>query len=476
MANDMDWKNFELEQFLRVVREEAEWSSMSASKQGVRQTSPPLPSLSLPAWPHLKELYTVRPAQREILDASEFLGMDDVNFIHFAYQALLGRQADETGLANYLSLLRKGEYRQLVISELQRSPEAVNGTSKVKGVEIFRVLKGRLFRRRLINKVSTFLLDLIDSYQQSKALKQLFRLHLNVARTTSDFSAVAEKSINVVKEHLKQSDRVLSEQAQTLEAINSLVQNFQSQLRRIEAQSLHTPTTAQTQTSSVTSNSSYMSSEMIDRFYVAFEDKCRGDETQLHSKLKSYLDFLPQSEQGLVVDFGCGRGEWLEILTRAKYKAIGIDANNSMIELCQSKSLEVFNQDIIEYLAGLEPDTLTGFTGFHVAEHIPLDLLLRVFYEAHRALKPGGVIILETPNPENLLVASHTFYHDPTHRNPLTPTFMTFCAEYFGFKNILIHRMNPYPESARVRGIDPLTDRVNGHLLGPQDFALIASK
>jgi O-antigen chain-terminating methyltransferase len=95
---------------------------------------------------------------------------------------------------------------------------------------------------------------------------------------------------------------------------------------------------------------------------------------------------------------------------------------------------------------------------------------------AHAALAPGGKLIFETPNPENVLVGSHTFYHDPTHRNPITPTLIRFLVEHLGFAEVQIHRLHPYPESSKVYGRDPLTDRVNGAFCSAQDFAVVATK
>ena len=74
------------------------------------------------------------------------------------------------------------------------------------------------------------------------------------------------------------------------------------------------------------------------------------------------------------------------------------------------------------------------------------------------------------------MVGSHTFYHDPTHRNPITPTLIEFLLRHLGFIDTDIERLHPYPDEARVQGMDPLTDRINGAFCGPQDFAISAVK
>jgi hypothetical protein len=91
-------------------------------------------------------------------------------------------------------------------------------------------------------------------------------------------------------------------------------------------------------------------------------------------------------------------------------------------------------------------------------------------------LVEGGRVLFETPNPENVLVGSHTFYHDFTHRNPVTPTAISFLLKHLGFDEIDIIRSSPYPAEAKVPGNDPLTERVNGHLCGPQDYAVTGCK
>lgn len=221
----------------------------------------------------------------------------------------------------------------------------------------------------------------------------------------------------------------------------------------------------------------------IDAFYLAFENACRGDEEEIAAQLRAdYLETLSEalvrSGGGGVLDLGCGRGEWLGIVGAEwpESSAEGIDLSPVMVEYCQAQGLSVEADDAVSALAKRPEASLAVVTGFHIIEHLPFPALYQLFEETARVLKPGGICIFETPNPENVLVGSHTFYHDATHSNPLTPTAMSFLAEYHGFDPIEIQRLHPYPESARVPGDDPLTERVNGHLCGPQDYAIIAGK
>jgi O-antigen chain-terminating methyltransferase len=219
----------------------------------------------------------------------------------------------------------------------------------------------------------------------------------------------------------------------------------------------------------------------LDAFYLAFENACRGDEEDIAAQLRAdYLETvqaaLAQSGEDGVLDIGCGRGEWLRVLGEAGIEASGIDLSPVMAEHCRGQGLDVVVGDAVQALAELPAESRTVVSGFHIIEHLPFAVLYRLFEEVARVLRPDGVFIFETPNPENVLVGSHTFYHDATHSNPLTPTATSFLAEYHGFHPVEIRRLHPYPPQAQVPGRDPLTERVNGHLCGPQDYALIGQK
>jgi O-antigen chain-terminating methyltransferase len=146
-----------------------------------------------------------------------------------------------------------------------------------------------------------------------------------------------------------------------------------------------------------------------------------------------------------------------------------------MVEQCQARGLEAIEADIINYLQSLPENSLGAITGFHIIEHLPFKTLMRLFSETVRVLKPQGLVIFETPNPDNVLVGSNTFYLDPTHINPLPSATVKFMAEMFGLYNTQVITLHPYPENAKVDG-QGIAERFNDHFYGPQDYAIVGYK
>jgi SAM-dependent methyltransferase len=139
--------------------------------------------------------------------------------------------------------------------------------------------------------------------------------------------------------------------------------------------------------------------------------------------------------------------------------------------------LVVTEGEAIAYLLAQPPSSFGAVTGFHIIEHLPFDTLIKLFEETVRVLKPGGLAIFETPNPENVLVGSCNFYYDPTHRNPLPSAMVKFLAEARGLCRIEIMNLHPYPESYRVEEGDlDVAQRFNEYFYGPQDYAIIGWK
>ncbi|MDB9485958.1 methyltransferase domain-containing protein [Dolichospermum circinale CS-537/01] len=218
---------------------------------------------------------------------------------------------------------------------------------------------------------------------------------------------------------------------------------------------------------------------LLDALYLAFEDHFRGTREDIFNRLKVYLPLIEKANVGTpeapILDVGCGRGEWLELLRESGYTARGLDINRVMIEQCQARGLEVIAGDVIDYLASLPDNSLGAVTGFHIIEHLPFKMLMRLFSETVRVIKPQGLVIFETPNPDNVLVGSNTFYLDPTHINPLPSPTIKFMAETCGLYNTQIITLHPYPENAKING-QGVAERFNDLFYGPQDYAVVGYK
>jgi 2-polyprenyl-3-methyl-5-hydroxy-6-metoxy-1,4-benzoquinol methylase len=218
----------------------------------------------------------------------------------------------------------------------------------------------------------------------------------------------------------------------------------------------------------------------LDALYVSFEDQFRGSREDIKERLRVYLPTLKQAQLGTdempVLDVGCGRGEWLELLKEQNLRAQGVDVNRILVEECQRQGLEVIERDVIVYLRTLPDASLGAVTGFHIIEHLPFEVLVKLMDETVRVLKPGGVAIFETPNPENVLVGSYTFYLDPTHRNPLPSAAVKFMAEARGLCRVEVmplHSLEAY--RMEEAGLE-ITKRFNEYFYGPQDYAVVGWK
>ena len=219
----------------------------------------------------------------------------------------------------------------------------------------------------------------------------------------------------------------------------------------------------------------------LDAMYASFEDRFRGTRAEIKQRQRLYLPYIRDVHAGAdknpVIDLGCGRGEWLELLRDEGLTARGVDLNRIFLAGCRELDLDVSEQDAVDYLHSLEPKSVGAVTGFHLIEHVPLKTLIALFDESLRVLSPGGLAIFETPNPSNLLVGSCNFYFDPTHRNPL-PAPLTQCLlEIRGFSSTEILYLNPTDASSLLNQGEPqIQQLINQHFFGPQDYAVLARR
>lgn len=229
---------------------------------------------------------------------------------------------------------------------------------------------------------------------------------------------------------------------------------------------------------------------LLDSMYSSLEDRFRGTRPEVLDRLTTYLplvgDAMRRTHGARAIDLGCGRGEWLELMRREAFDAVGVDTNRTMVTRCGEAELAAVETGAIEYLREQAPGSLGAVTAFHLLEHLPFRDLVTILDESVRTLSPGGVAIFETPNPENLMVGATGFYADPTHRNPLFPPTLQFLLEQRGFVDVEILRpyprtppdwMEPLPEGdALAERLNPLLELLRSLLQVSPDFAVVGRK
>ena len=184
---------------------------------------------------------------------------------------------------------------------------------------------------------------------------------------------------------------------------------------------------------------------ILDNFYSALEDRFRGSRQVIKERQSLYLplvDALSLRVRKKVLDVGCGRSEWLELLEERGIESEGLDMNEEFVTQARQAGLDVSKADVMEHLRQ-QPDQSYGLvSAFHVVEHLGFENLLLFLREAHRVIDDDGALLLETPNPANLLVGACTFYLDPTHERPLPSALLGFAAEFAGFARVVVLPVN----------------------------------
>ena len=181
-----------------------------------------------------------------------------------------------------------------------------------------------------------------------------------------------------------------------------------------------------------------IASLITDEMYLKFEESFRGTESDICERQEFYVNRYLKNKSfdsnDIAIDLGCGRGEWLKRINELGLHAVGIDTNVRMIEECKKKGMEAKVYDAISYIRELDDNSVSIISAFQLIEHIAKSDVIILVREAYRALKPQGILILETPNVCNIEVGASTFYLDPTHINPMHPDFIQFLAEYTGYE------------------------------------------
>jgi O-antigen chain-terminating methyltransferase len=210
----------------------------------------------------------------------------------------------------------------------------------------------------------------------------------------------------------------------------------------------------------------------VDFDYARFADRFRGSEEYVRERQRFYLPYFTGCRA--VLDIGCGRGEFLELLREAGVNARGVDLDPESVGLCRSKGLEAEVADVFDVLAR-EPDgAFDGIFAAQVIEHMLPAQVPALVKLCGAKLRRGGLLALETPNPECLAIFATHFYLDPTHQRPVPPQLLLFYLEEFGFGRMEVHRLSPAVES--MPALRELSNGVRDAFFGGLDYAAIGRK
>jgi SAM-dependent methyltransferase len=211
----------------------------------------------------------------------------------------------------------------------------------------------------------------------------------------------------------------------------------------------------------------------------AFEAKFRGSREELLDHYRDMAAVLAGCSP--VIDIGCGRGEFLELLAEIDVEASGIEIDPDLVKAATDLDLNVEYGDGLQRLAGETDGSLGGIVLIQVVEHLTPQEVLDLVALAYEKLRPGGKILIETVNPQSLYTFAHSFYVDPTHGKPVHPAYLDFLFREVGFAIVELQWRSPPDEALQEvpDAPDKLNDnvrRLNRLVFGPQDYALIATR
>ena len=395
------------------------------------------------------------PAGNDRYHVDDLLKYSGQEFVRNAYRAVLKREPDYGGYAQYTAMLVEGRFDKIdILVSLRYSEEGRRKNVYVEGLAWRRAL-----RRAARLPVIGYVIELVSA---------LGRLP-SILRQQRRF----ETSVSVEQQQLVEHLKLLSQRLQLVRTEIMMLEKRTSALPCEEGEQ-RSGNSAQPSLSNVLADAARHN---LDDLYALFEDQFRGSRDRVKEKLKIYLPLFREAGiKGDILDVGCGRGEWLELMKEEGLGARGIDLNSVMIERCKGRGLEATEAEAISYLRGLDNYSLQAVTSFHLIEHLPFETLIMLVDEIHRTLRPGGLLIFETPNPKNLLVGACSFYSDPTHRNPIFPETIQFILGNRGFANVHLKYLNAVEGSSPFEGGDRASQALHDLFYSPRDFAVIGWK
>ncbi|HVC32630.1 MAG TPA: methyltransferase domain-containing protein [Chloroflexota bacterium] len=231
------------------------------------------------------------------------------------------------------------------------------------------------------------------------------------------------------------------------------------------------------------------SSDGVDRFLFAV--RFRETDAEVIRRQEVFLQYFQSTTA--VLDLGCGRGEFLKLLAQRGIPSVGVDHDPDMVTFCRQSGLRAELADAVDYLAGVEDNSLGGIFLGRVVEHLEPLVLVRLIDLSHQKLRPDAYFVAETINPTCLLALTTQCLMDLSRVQPLHPEVLRFLLQSAGFQGVTVHFSAPVPDEGRLKrlpaedglspreqawlaALDENVDRLNDFLYGHQEYHAVARK
>lgn len=397
------------------------------------------------------KIYREISPQRTI-DAKQLLKYDNEQFVKALYRSLLKREVDEEALLNCCNSIKYDRsYRIDLIYAVMNSQEGKNIGIKVSNIKIkYYLLKLR--RSILLIPVIGFLLKIIFGIiMLPKRINSLQKSIIDIATNFDNFEKRVTNNVNqklndVEKSYKEKFNRALESKDDILEEVD----NIKVEIKKISMIEEERRESEEKKKNNHILEEQYKK-EILDLFYLRYNEELMVDSRELVmeraevylTEIEKYLGNRDKKDLKMI-DLGCGEGEFIQLLNKKGYPAYGVDSNSAVVSKMRKEQprLKIVEDNAIDYLKKIENNSLDFISAIHMVEHLEFFDLIVLLKECLRVLKDDGLLILETPNPQNILISSYYFNLDPTHKKPIPPELLRFFVEEAGLtvENVLLIR------------------------------------
>jgi O-antigen chain-terminating methyltransferase len=445
---------------------------------------------------------------------NDLLKYHDRDFIKNAYRAILKREPDEAGYLYNLQLLQSGGLNKIdILSSLRYSDEGNATNVTINGLRLPATIR-TLERIPVLGYLLQLLLALVRLPLMIRSQRQFQGYVVAQQLAIADYVNGINDQINdFVNQRQRTDENKLQEreeranlknlvhalEAMVNEKVLPMVINEREKLHDAETLLLHlearhsdltqTVSRVRQQISGLASDIRVFEQDLAaernrttddihdwGKLYAAFEDQFRGSSEEVVQRLKYYLPFLQELNAGSkILDLGSGRGDWLRLLSKEGFNPCGVEVNEVFAERTRNEGLDVTHSEMMLYLARQPDESFDLITAFHLIEHLNADNIIRLLHEIKRTLKPGGRLFIETPSPENLVVAACNFYADPTHHKPVNPHTLVFILKEMGFTDLGLQFLH-FVDGSPFQGDSKGSEQLHMWFYGPRDYSVNARK